>query len=58
MGRRPEAPPGQREAVLHRYVDDLPYREIGRILGCSEAAARQRVRAGLRTLRRDGEDLR
>jgi RNA polymerase sigma factor (sigma-70 family) len=41
----------QREAVLHRYVNDLPYADIGRIVGCSEAAARQNVRAGLASLR-------
>ena len=46
-----ELPAKQRAAVLHRYVNDLPYAEIGRIVGCSEAAARQNVRAGLATLR-------
>ena len=44
-------PEGARSAVLLRYVADLPYAEIGTELGCSEAAARQRVRAGLTTLR-------
>ncbi len=44
-------PSKQRAAVLHRYVNDLPYADIGRIVGCSEAAARQNVRAGLATLR-------
>jgi RNA polymerase sigma factor (sigma-70 family) len=46
-----ELPPKQRAAVLHRYVNDLPYADIGRIVGCSEAAARQNVRAGLASLR-------
>ena len=46
-----ELPAKQRAAVLHRYVNDLPYAEIGRIVGCSEAAARQNVRAGLASLR-------
>ena len=46
-----ELPSKQRAAVLHRYVNDLPYADIGRIVGCSEAAARQNVRAGLATLR-------
>ena len=46
-----ELPPKQRAAVLHRYLHDLPYREIGEIIGCSEAAARQNVRAGLAALR-------
>lgn len=46
-----QLPDGARSAVLLRYVADLPYAEIGEALGCSEAAARQRVRAGLSTLR-------
>jgi RNA polymerase sigma factor (sigma-70 family) len=45
-------PARQRAAVLHRYVNDFSYREIGRILGCSEAAARQSVHEGLKKLRR------
>jgi RNA polymerase sigma factor (sigma-70 family) len=44
-------PEKQRAAILHRYVNDLPYADIGRIVGCSEAAARQNVRAGLASLR-------
>lgn len=44
-------PAGQRAAVTLRFVADLPFREVGRILGCSEAAARQRVREGLKALR-------
>lgn len=44
-------PEGQRAAVLLRYAEDLPYRDIGRIVDCTEAAARQRVREGLRRLR-------
>ena len=44
-------PPKQRAAVLHRFLHDLAYRDIARIIGCSEAAARQNVRAGLATLR-------
>lgn len=47
-----ELPPKQRAAVLHRYLHDLPYREIAAIIGCSEAAARQNVRAGLAALRK------
>lgn len=46
-----ELPAKQRAAVLHRFLHELPYREIGEIIGCSEAAARQNVRAGLATLR-------
>lgn len=44
-------PPKQRTSVLCRYVADLPYRDVGRVVGCSEEAARQNVRAGLATLR-------
>ena len=44
-------PVKQRASILHRYVNDLPYADIGRIVGCSEAAARQNVRAGLGSLR-------
>jgi RNA polymerase sigma factor (sigma-70 family) len=46
-----ELPAKQQASVLHRYVNDLSYAEIGRIVGCSEAAARQNVRAGLASLR-------
>jgi RNA polymerase sigma factor (sigma-70 family) len=44
-------PTGQRAAVTLRFLADLPFREVGRILRCSEPAARQRVREGLKTLR-------
>jgi RNA polymerase sigma factor (sigma-70 family) len=46
-------PVKQRAAVTCRYVLDLPYREVGAVVGCSEAAARQNVRAGLRALRKE-----
>jgi RNA polymerase sigma factor (sigma-70 family) len=46
-------PEKQRGAVGLRYLLDLPYAEIGEILGCSEAAARQNVRAGLAALRQE-----
>ena len=46
-----ELPLKQRAAILHRYVNDLPYAEIAKIVGCSEEAARQNVRAGLSNLR-------
>jgi RNA polymerase sigma factor (sigma-70 family) len=44
-------PEGQRAAVLLRFAVDLRYGEIGKSLGCSEAAARRRVADGLKTLR-------
>jgi RNA polymerase sigma factor (sigma-70 family) len=46
-----ELPPKQRAAVVHRFVGDLAYADIAAALDCSEAAARQNVRAGLRALR-------
>jgi RNA polymerase sigma factor (sigma-70 family) len=44
-------PTKQREAVVHRFVLDLAYAEIGARMGTSEEAARQNVSAGLRRLR-------
>lgn len=44
-------PEGQRFAIALRYAADLPYREIGQALECSEAAARRRVADGLAALR-------
>jgi RNA polymerase sigma factor (sigma-70 family) len=44
-------PPKQRDAVLYRFVCDLPHREIGQLLDCSEAAARRNVHEGLKRLR-------
>jgi len=46
-------PTKQREAVVHRFVLDLAYAEIGARMGTSEEAARQNVSAGLRRLRRE-----
>jgi RNA polymerase sigma-70 factor (ECF subfamily) len=45
-------PPSQREAVRLRVVDELPYRQVARSLGCSEVAARIRVNRALVTLSR------
>ena len=44
-------PTKQRMAVIHRFVLDMPYADIARVIGCSEDAARQNVRAGLKRLR-------
>jgi RNA polymerase sigma factor (sigma-70 family) len=44
-------PDKQRGAIALRYLGDLPYAEIAAALDCSEAAARQNVRAGLASLR-------
>lgn len=46
-----ELPAKQRAAVVLRYVNELRYREIADILGCSEAAARQSSKAGLDRLK-------
>jgi len=46
-----ELPAKQRAAVLHRYVNDLAYADIGRVMGCSEDAARRSVHEGLKKLR-------
>ena len=46
-------PPKQRAALVHRFVFDLAYVEIGARMGITEEAARQNVSAGLRRLRRE-----
>ena len=46
-----ELPAKQRAAVLHRYVNDLAYADIGQVMGCSEEAARRSVHEGLKKLR-------
>jgi RNA polymerase sigma factor (sigma-70 family) len=54
-----ELPPRQRAAVIHRYVLDLPYADVGIALGCSEEAARASAAEGRRRLRsivRAGEE--
>ncbi|MBA3308958.1 MAG: sigma-70 family RNA polymerase sigma factor [Nocardioidaceae bacterium] len=44
-------PEKQRGAVAYRYLADLPYREIGALLGTSEAAARRSAADGIASLR-------
>jgi DNA-directed RNA polymerase specialized sigma24 family protein len=44
-------PAKQREAVLRRYVADLPYADIGMAMGTSSDAARRNVFEGIRKLR-------
>ena len=46
-------PPKQRAAVALRFACDLPHREIGAALGCSEAAARRTVHEGIKHLREE-----
>jgi RNA polymerase sigma factor (sigma-70 family) len=50
-----QLPPKQRAAVVHRYVFDLAYAEIGARMGTSEEAARRSVHEGLTRLRRTVE---
>ena len=52
-GRVGDLPAKQRSAVLLRFVADRPYRDIAAALECSEAAARQNVRAGVQRLREE-----
>ena len=44
-------PAKQRAAVVLRFASDLPHDEIGRVLGCSEDAARRNLYEGLEKLR-------
>lgn len=46
-------PGKQRAAVTLRFAGDMDYRAIGIMIDCSEAAARQNVRAGLAAVRRE-----
>lgn len=48
VGRLPEK---QRTAVLHRFVADLAYDEIGAVMGTSPEAARRNVHEGVTRLR-------
>jgi DNA-directed RNA polymerase specialized sigma24 family protein len=48
-----ELPPKQRAAIALRFACDLPHREIGAALGCSEAAARRNVHEGVKQLRKE-----
>jgi len=47
-----ELPEKQRAAVAYRYVADLPYAEVGALMGTSEAAARRNAADGVKALRR------
>lgn len=46
-----ELPPQQRAAVVLRFYEDLPYAEIGAVLGCPESTARSHVHRALAALR-------
>jgi RNA polymerase sigma factor (sigma-70 family) len=51
-----QLPPKQRASIVLRFVSDLPFRQVGSIVGCSEAAARQNVQQGLARLREEYVD--
>src|SRR5207248_7485854 len=51
-----ELPPKQRAAVAHRFVADLPYRDVAEVMGTSEEAARRNVHEGLKALRQTGAE--
>ena len=51
-------PPGQREAIRLRVVDDLEYERVAGALGTTPAAARVRVHRGLTALRNRLSDSR
>jgi RNA polymerase sigma factor (sigma-70 family) len=53
-----ELPPGQREAIRLRIVDDLAYDGVAGALGTTPAAARVRVHRGLAALRHRLSDSR
>ena len=46
-----DLPPKQQAAVKHRFVEDLGYGDIAKLLECSEAAARRNVHEGIKRLR-------
>ncbi len=46
-------PPKQRSAVMLRFAGDLPYRDIGERISCSEEAARRNVHEGVKRLREE-----
>jgi RNA polymerase sigma-70 factor (ECF subfamily) len=50
-----ELPPGERDAILGRVVDERGYAELAGELGCSTLVVRKRVSRGLARLRNAGE---
>lgn len=45
-------PPKQRAAVAYHYLADLPYADVGALLGTNEAAARRSAADGVASLRK------
>jgi RNA polymerase sigma factor (sigma-70 family) len=46
-------PPKQRAALVLRFVNDFSHRDVARVLGCSEDAARRNLHEGLSKLREE-----
>jgi RNA polymerase sigma factor (sigma-70 family) len=46
-------PPKQRAAVAHRFVNDLPYRDIAAVMDTTPEAARRNVHEGLKKLKEE-----
>jgi len=46
-----ELPAKQRDAVLHRFVNDFSYAQIGDVMGSTEEAARRNAHEGVKKLR-------
>jgi RNA polymerase sigma factor (sigma-70 family) len=46
-----QLPDQQRLAIVYRYLADLAYEDVSRLLDCSMAAARRNVADGLKSLR-------
>jgi DNA-directed RNA polymerase specialized sigma24 family protein len=44
-------PPKQQGALIFHYLADLPYADVGELLGCSAAAARRSASDGIAALR-------
>lgn len=45
-------PPKQRGAVAYHYIADLPYAQVGQLLGTNESAARRSAADGIAALRK------
>lgn len=51
-----ELSPQNREAVILRIYEELKFKDIARMLGCSVSTAKSRFRLGMRHLRKMMED--
>jgi RNA polymerase sigma-70 factor (ECF subfamily) len=47
-----ELPPEHREVLVLRFLEDMPYEEIARVIGCPLGTARSRIHYARRALRR------